>query len=292
MPELPEVETARVRLDKALVGRKITKVIVDKEDYVCYDQDEPAVVARALKGAKVMGTGRKGKYLWLNLDRKRSLLLHFGMTGNIEIRRKNGKNGIDGEWGWGGIALWNTQANQLQSGKMPRFCRLFLEFEDGVQVALTDPRRFGRIRLSEDPAHAPSIERLGFDPLHDFPRAKKLTEKLARKRIAIKAALLDQAIFAGVGNWIADEILYQAGINPHKLTCDLSSGEVTRLRAKLLAIIKTSVNLEADYGLYPKNWLFHYRWGKGKNATDGKGREILFETIGGRTTAWVPAAQS
>jgi formamidopyrimidine-DNA glycosylase len=292
MPELPEVETARARLNKALVGRRITKVVVDKEDFVCFDQDEPTAVARALKGAKVIGTGRKGKYLWLNLDRKHSVLLHFGMTGNIEIRRRNKKKELDGEWGWGGIALWNTQANQLQSHKPPRFCRLFLELEDGVQVALTDPRRFGRIRLSEDPAHAPSIVRLGFDPLYDFPSAKKLGEKLARKRIAVKAALLDQAIFAGVGNWIADEILYQAGINPHRLTCDLASAEITRLRAKLLAIIRHSVKLEADYGLYPKNWLFHYRWGKAKNAVDGRGREILFETIGGRTTAWVPAAQS
>ena len=291
MPELPEVETARARLQKTLKGKKIVKVIVDRLDTICYDQASPDKVARALKGAVVTGTGRKGKYFWLKLNRRPWLLLHLGMTGNIEIRRPDKKGKLDNEWGWGGVALWQSRAQAFVPGKPPRFCRLMLFLENGVQVAITDPRRFGRIRLSDDPENTPTIQKLGFDPLHDFPSAKDLFTKLSRKRVAIKAVLLDQSVFAGVGNWIADEVLYQAEVDPHRLCADLTKDEVARLRKKLLAIIKTSVGLDADYDHYPKSWLFHYRWGKEKNAKDHRGRTILHETIGGRTTAWVPTVQ-
>jgi formamidopyrimidine-DNA glycosylase len=291
MPELPEVETARARLQRALKGQKIIKVVVDRDDFVCYDEAEPAQVARALRGATVTGTGRKGKYFWLALDRKPWLLMHLGMTGNVEIRRTRKNGTLDPQWGWGGLELWSGKAQPLEPGKPPRFCRLYLVFDNGVEVAITDPRRFGRIRLSEDPVNAPAIRRLGFDPLHDFPSAKILYAKLNRRRVAIKAVLLDQKVFAGVGNWIADEILYQSKIDPHRLASDLSLSDITNLRRKLLAIIRLSVSLGADYDRYPKSWLFQYRWGKVKNAQDYRQRAIMHETIGGRTTAWVPAVQ-
>jgi len=293
MPELPEIETIRARLHKTLKGKKIAKVLVDKEDYVCYDQAEPVEVAKAIKGARVTGTGRKGKYFWLELDRKPWLLLHMGMTGNVEIRRTSKAGKFDTQWGWGGLQLWSTPKNTVprEAGKPPRFCRLMLTTDEGVEVAITDPRRFGRIRLSEDPKEAPPIRRLGIDPLSDFPSTKALHAILRRRRVKIKAVLLDQKVFAGVGNWIADEVLYQAGINPHRISSELPAEDVAKLRKKLMSILKVAVGHEADYDLYPKSWLFHYRWGKEKNAQDYKDREILHETIGGRTTAWVPAVQ-
>lgn len=289
MPELPEIETVRSRLHSTLKGQKIAKVIVDEEDFICYDEAEPREVARALKGAVITGTGRRGKYFWLELDRKPWLLLHMGMTGNVEIRRKK-RGKLDTEWGWGGLALWNHVKRPLvKAGTPPRFCRLFLIFENGVEIAITDPRRFGRIRLIDDPAA--TVGKLGYDPLHDFPTAKVLAEKLKKRRAPIKAVLLDQKLFAGVGNWIADEVLYHARIDPHRLASALSAEEVARLRQKLLFIIKKSVGVDADYDLYPKSWLFHYRWGKAKEARDHGGWPIMHETIGGRTTAWVPHKQ-
>jgi formamidopyrimidine-DNA glycosylase len=272
-------------------GLQITKVIVDRDDSLCFDKDEPLEVARALRGAVVTGSGRKGKYFWLILDRKPWVIFHMGMTGNVEIRRMRGKS--DPVRGWGGPKLWRdaTQKGRAERGKPPRFCRLFLTLANGDEIAVTDPRRFGRIRLSEDPENAPSIRRLGYDPLHEFPPAKVLAAKLARRRVKIKAVLLDQKLFAGVGNWIADEVLYQAGIDPHRIASELSAAEVVKLRRKVMSVIRDSVRMSADYDRYPKSWLFHYRWGKTKNAQDHLGREILHETIGGRTTAWVPQAQ-
>lgn len=293
MPELPEIETARLRMEKALKGKKIVKVFTDREDLICYDQASPREVARRLKGRTVTGSGRKGKYFWFELDRKPWLVLHFGMTGNLEIRRFNRRGKVDPESGWGGVTLWrakNPKRPPEETGR-PRFCRLQLTLEDKTEISITDPRRFGRIRLNEDPAGTPPIGRLGWDPLLDFPSAKELHAKLRRRKTAIKAALLDQSVFAGVGNWIADEVLYQAAIAPHRIASELSLAEVTKLRSKLLGIIRTAVKVEADYDLYPRNWLFHYRWGKEKDAVDHRKRPILHETIGGRTTAWVPDVQ-
>ncbi len=293
MPELPEIETARQRLQKALKGHAIATVWVDKDDHICFDEAAPAQVAKALRGARVTGTGRKGKYFWLELNRKPWVILHFGMTGNLEIRRPKKKGAAEPEPGWGGLTLWHNRNQKpvVDLSKPPRFCRLLIGLENGTQIAITDPRRFGRIRLSDDPATSGPISRLGFDPLQDFPSAKILGERLSRRKMAIKAVLLDQTLFAGVGNWIADEVLYQAAIAPHRIAAELNPAEVSLLRRKLVSIIRTAVDVEADYGSYPKGWLFHYRWGKVKDAQDHRGRAILHEDIGGRTTAWVPAVQ-
>ena len=87
------------------------------------------------------------------------------MSGNIEIRRlkKNGK--WVPEFGWGGLGLWQTRGRKADLTKPPRFCRLLLEAEDGTRIAFTDPRRFGRVRLAEDPLRQAPVSELGADPL-------------------------------------------------------------------------------------------------------------------------------
>ncbi|HSB60444.1 MAG TPA: hypothetical protein VLI67_01910, partial [Vicinamibacteria bacterium] len=92
-------------------------------------------------------------------------------------------------------------------------------------------------------------------------------------------------------NWIADEVLYQAGLRPGRLACDLGAGEVGRLRSRLLAIVTRAVADDADSDRFPRDWLFHYRWGKDAEARTARGERIVHETIGGRTAAWVPARQ-
>lgn len=291
MPELPEIETVRRRLHHALKNQRVVKVRTDRDDYIFYDQDDPLAVERAFRKAVVTGSGRKGKYFWLELDRRPWPVIHLGMSGNIEIRRPQKNGELVPKYGWGGLGLWQTRGRKADLTKPPRFCRLLLTLENGTQVAITDPRRFGRLRLAENPLTSPTLDRLGIDPLGKFPSTKKLFAMLQKRKMAIKAILLDQTVFAGVGNWIADEVLYQARLDPHRLACDLNPSEVSKLRQKLMSILRTSVSLEADWSLYPKNWLFHYRWGKETNAKDYRSRPILHETIGGRTTAWVPEVQ-
>jgi formamidopyrimidine-DNA glycosylase len=107
----------------------------------------------------------------------------------------------------------------------------------------------------------------------------------------MKAVLLDQSFAAGVGNWIADEVLYQARIDPRRLGRSLSDAEGRRLRATLRSVLRTAVRARADSDRFPRTWLFHHRWGRNAEAVTARGEKIRHLTIGGRTTAWVPAVQ-
>ena len=290
MPELPEVETIRGVLQKKLVGKKIVSVYVDRHDHIVFDKDSPLKIQRALVNSKVIAIKRKGKYLWLELRKPKeanfSLVLHFGMTGNTEVDSSKGFIKA-----WGGEKEWAKKQQKKNKEKLPRFCRLLLETSEQTRIAYTDPRRFGRIRLARDPLAEPPLNRLGFDPLEHLPSPKDLFTLLHGRKAPIKAVLLDQSLFAGVGNWIADEVLFQAHISPHRKSSTLTPNEVKLLRNRLLYIIKTSVKLFADYDLYPDTWLFHDRWSKRKESYTSRGYEIKFDTVGGRTSAWVPALQ-
>jgi formamidopyrimidine-DNA glycosylase len=288
MPELPEVETSRKVVERVLRGHRLVEVIVDLEDRICFDRASPEEFKRAIEGARVTGTGRKGKYFWLELDRRPWPVFHLGMTGNVECRRP----GEAFTKAWGGKRHWRAgKAEADATAKFLPFCRIRMLTEDGTEVAITDPRRFGRIRLATDPRSEPPVSKLGFDPLEPFPTSEELAVLLQRRRAPIKAVLLDQGLFAGVGNWIADEVLFQAKLSPRGLASRLTLEEVNRLRLKLLSIIRRSVSEDADYERYPRSWLFHYRWGKVEGATTAKKHAIVHETIGGRTTAWVPEIQ-
>ena len=107
----------------------------------------------------------------------------------------------------------------------------------------------------------------------------------------MKSVLLDQSLFAGVGNWIADEALYQAAIDPRRPASSLAPREVARLRARLHAIVRRAVAVGADDTRFPRTWLFHDRWGREEGARTGRGERIVHLTIGGRTTAFVPSRQ-
>lgn len=286
MPELPEVETSRLSVERAFKGKRLVRVLPDEDDHIVYDQNKPREVKEALEGARVLGTGRRGKYFWLELDRRPWPVFHLGMTGNVEIRKKGKKF----TKAWGGLKLWSESKREPDSPFLS-FCRFRMIASDGSEMAITDPRRFGRIRLNKDPLREAPISRLGFDPLHSFPTSLELARILAKRRAPIKAVLLDQKVFAGVGNWIADEVLFQAALSPHRHASKLTSVEVSRLRTKLLSIIKRAVSDRADYNHYPKSWLFHHRWGKETDARTSKKLKIVHDQIGGRTTAWVPQVQ-
>lgn len=264
MPELPEVETARRDVVRAARGGVIRDVLT-VEDSIVYDGVTPVAVAKALTGRRFIDMHRRGKHLWMELDRRPWPLFHFGMTGWLHVYRN--------------------------AHERPRFWKIEMVFDNGVRVALRDPRRLGRIRLRNDPAGEPPISLLGFDPVHDLPGAAFFRDELGRRKAPVKAVLLDQSFSAGVGNWIADEVLYQSGIDPQRRACDLGAQEVKKLRANLKKIVDYAVSVGSDDTKFPKTWLFHYRWGKTKNAVDGRGRTISFGTVGGRTTAWVPTVQ-
>ena len=264
MPELPEVEAARVLL-QGLLRRHRIEAVQTMPDAIVYAGVTPRALARALRGRRVLRVGRKGKHLWLELDRRPWPVFHFGMTGGFHV--------------------------YAREEDRPRFWKLEMLLSTGRRLAFADARRFGRIRLQRHPEKEPPIAALGFDALQGVPPASELGLLLARRQAPIKAVLLDQSVFAGVGNWLADEVLFQAGISPHRPAASLGPAEIGRLRAKLIAVVARAVAVGADSGRFPRGWLFHRRWGRDRNAVTSRAERIRHETIGGRTAAWVPSRQ-
>ena len=294
MPELAEVETVRKQVATQMKGRKIKAVIADDTDRWLFAFVKIPDVKKALEGAKVVGAGRKGKYFWLELNRKPWPIFHLGMSGNIALLAPKSKNksklkGSEHLKIWGGAKMWSERDQELRDRL--NYCHLILECDQGFEFAFIDPRRFGRMWLTDDPWEHPRIKQLGYDPLLDFPTPKILGEKLKRRKKAIKGVLLDQSLFAGIGNWLADEILFHAKMNPHTLSSQLTPLQVKTLHKSVLAIVKKAVSVDADYERFPKTWLFSERWGKSKTAKTSTGKKIIHEQIAGRTTAWVPGYQ-
>jgi formamidopyrimidine-DNA glycosylase len=281
MPELPEVESARFEAAQWLQGRRVAAATAAEDGIVFVGSTGPAVAAQ-LVGRTVVGTGRKGKYFWLELDTRPWLLLHFGMTGQTHLT---------------GVAAPQYRVAQGETRAPdawpPRFLKLELVMDNGQRWAFTDPRRLGRIRLVDDPPAEPPVALLGFDPYLAMPALPAFQGWLAGRTAPIKAVLLDQSVAAGVGNWIADEVLYQARVHPDVSTAHLAEDEVAAIHTALERIVRVAVACKTAGRDNPPDWLFHYRWAKGRGgvARDHHGNAISFATVGGRTSAIVLALQ-
>ena len=279
MPELPEVESVRRLLERVLKGHKLLSVeaVTDK---IVWGSHEPEEVIKALKGAKVNGAGRKGKFFWLELDRRPWLCGHFGMSG--WIRELGGRESRLKEHG---------NAPLLDEDGRPKFLKLLIEADNGKRIAYTDGRRLGRLWLCDDPIADKRIAKLGPDALLEMPSEKAFFDLIHKRNAPIKAVLMDQAMMSGVGNWIADEVLYHARIAPKRLGSSLKPAEARKLRETILIVLKKAVEVDADFDRFPKDWLFHHRWGGKRGKQEIGGKKIVREAVGGRTTAWVPQLQ-
>jgi formamidopyrimidine-DNA glycosylase len=145
----------------------------------------------------------------------------------------------------------------------PRFTKVQVTLSDGTALCFTDPRRLGRVLLSPDPESELS-KALGPDCLNAMMPLPEFASALAVRSAPIKAVLLDQSFVAGIGNWIADEVLYQARIHPESRCNALSPDDVAGLHTQIQTVVRTACDVEADHTLFPKEWLFHVRWNKEK----------------------------
>jgi formamidopyrimidine-DNA glycosylase len=277
MPELPEVERGRRLAERVAAGRRIDRVWCAR-DAIVFDGVTRSQVRQALEGARVQSVHRRGKHLWFELDRAPHPLFHFGMTGSFRVPETpdlvlaSSPGGVDDGW-------------------PPRFAKIRLWLDDGGELVMVNKRRLGRIRLRQDPPAEPPLSRLGFDPLLALPAPRRFADLVRRRHVTLKGLLLDQSFAAGVGNWIADEVLYQARLDPRRRAASLTDQEVGALRSKLRHVVTRAVEVDAEKDLFPRSWLFHHRWGKAANARTARGEVIEFLEVAGRTTAWVPSVQ-
>ncbi|CAK8535645.1 unnamed protein product [Lathyrus sativus] len=304
MPELPEVEAARKAVEDNCIGKKITKCIVADDskviDGVSHTDFEASVIGKTIVAAR-----RKGKNMWLQLDSPPFPSFQFGMAGAIYIK---------------GVAVTKYKRSAVNDeDEWPsKYSKFFIQLDDGLEISFTDKRRFAKVRLLKDPTSVPPISELGPDALFEPMTLDEFTGRLHKKKTEIKALLLDQSYISGIGNWVADEVLYQARIHPQQTASSLSGENCSTLYECITEVIQFAVGVDADCSRFPLEWLFHFRWGKkpgkisvevgadssqyptnwifhfrekkpGKAFVDGK--EIDFITAGGRTTAYVPELQ-
>jgi len=282
MPELPEVERGRRVAEGVAVGRVMTRVRCNR-DPIVYDGCTSNALRKALEGRHVTAVRRRGKHIWFELDARPYPLFHFGMTGGFHARSSEGAVSTALE----------LASHPAASGPAfpPKFTKLHIHFEDGGELAMDNTRRLGRIRLRDDPERELPIGELGFDAYDELPHAPLLAALLRRRSSNIKSLLLDQSFLAGIGNWIADEVLYQARIDPRRKADALTKAEAGRLHRRIASVLRLAVDVDADHQRFPRSWLFHKRWGRTEGARTHDGREITHIRVAGRTTAWVPDVQ-
>ncbi len=220
MPELPEVESARAVIERAALHRTIADVD-DSDTYECRPHS-PGQIRSALLGRTLTAAHRRGKSMWVDTSDDGPVLgIHLGMSGKIVIGDGEGTE-VDGGDYW---------ERGRQAGDH-RFTRFGLTFEDGGSLLLIDPRRLGRVRLD------PPVEKLGPDAQFIKPPAFRA---LLESSGAPVSALMDQDRIAGIGNLLADQILWAARINPARPADELAPDEVSRLLRATRAAIRDAI---------------------------------------------------
>ncbi len=272
MPELAEVEFYRKRWDLAARGERVAHVHVHADRKVFRGTDV-LQLAVALKGKRFQASEARAKQMLFRFSGDIWLGLHLGMSGELAVA-----------------------APGYQPGKhdhlVIRTARHTLVF--------TDPRMFGRVQFHTGRTAPSWWTKIAPDILSaDFTVAALAAFLARRRRAPIKAVLLMQERFPGIGNWMADEILWRAALHPRRQAGSLTSTEIRTLwrecrrvsRQALDAIAGRGKSLPPDLNVnIPRTWLFKHRWRPG-----GKdpllGTPLAHATIGGRTTCWSPVRQ-
>ncbi len=210
MPELPEVETIKNELAPHVVGRTIVGVDVFWDRMV----RRPSVdeFRSRLVGERIVELGRRGKYLLIKLSGGETLVIHLKLTGS----------------------LW-----QKSPPEGDRFVRATIHLDRGGHIYFRDPRKFGKMWLVPDASLATG--KLGPEPFESGFTPEILAARLKKRRIPIKAALLDQGVLAGVGNLYADEALFAAKIHPLRPADSLSGSELKRLYKAVLSVLRAGI---------------------------------------------------
>jgi formamidopyrimidine-DNA glycosylase len=271
LPELPEVETIRLTLEPRLLKRRITggevmlpKLIVDVS---------PDSFLQKVTGQTVMAMERRGKYLILKLTGKWTVAIHLRMTGRLTVCPV--------------------------SEPLEKAAYLRLTLDDGHELRFSDQRKFGRVLLFPEGSLPLGISKLGPEPLEQHFSVEILAHRLGKRELAIKKALLNQDIIAGLGNIYTDEALFLAGIHPARPSNSLTPKELELLFKAIQQVLSEGI---AHHGTTKQ----HFCDGEGKPGSHQEylrvygrkgepclqcGSLIVKMNFGGRGTHFCPICQ-
>lgn len=267
MPELPEVETIVREMRKALVGKILKRVFIFDKKLSEPNFNLPLVVE---------SVERLGKYIFCNMNKGVSCLVHLRMTGELLLERSKP------------FALHRPDAHKHQ--------RALFAFTDGSLLRFIDVRRFGTIEWRKK--HHP-LPVLGVDPLSRDFNAQTLAAAAQKSSRAIKSLLLDQKIIAGIGNIYADEALWHAKIHPARESGTLSGIEAERFAAAIKRVLRESIKkggftlrdyrrLDGSSGYYQESRKVYGREGEHCFRCDAKIKRIK---VGGRSSYFCQKCQ-
>jgi formamidopyrimidine-DNA glycosylase len=284
MPELPEVETARRLIADLALQRRIAGVD-DADVFVCRPHS-PGELRAALTGRVLTAAHRQGKAIWCDTSGPEGsagpgqdpgpvhvpalgpiLGIHLGMSGRIVVTSKDG---------W--VAEGGDPPDRDAQPRKAEWDRFTLEFADGGRLALFDKRRLGRIQLN------PDIDALGPDAGEVGPEAFRAL--ITKGTIAVKARLLDQSKIAGIGNLLADEILWQAKVPPATPVNRLRPRDAGRLYRAMRLVLESAV---AYGGAHTGDVIAARRPG---GRCPRCGAQMVHGTVGGRSTWWCSREQA
>ncbi|MDO8658101.1 MAG: bifunctional DNA-formamidopyrimidine glycosylase/DNA-(apurinic or apyrimidinic site) lyase [Candidatus Levybacteria bacterium] len=285
MPELPEVETIRLGLQKYLIGHRIEKVDVKVSKIF---QGDPKNVI----GAKVMSINRVGKGLIIELNNDYVLAIHLKLTGQIIY---HGKETVD------------IHLSDKTGGKLPsKYTHIIFTLDKGAFLYYNDLRKFGWIKIVQNSKLKVQsyFKDLGPEPPVTNSSKNNLTIKqfnniISKSNIPIKVLLMNQKKISGIGNIYANEALFLAGINPKRKTKALSDKEINKLYDSIIEVLKRGlkyggssdvnfVNALGEDGNYQNHFLVYGR--KGEKCLNC-GEKVEKIQLGGRGTYFCPECQ-
>jgi formamidopyrimidine-DNA glycosylase len=269
VPELPEVETVANGVDARVRGQRILRVWTSGKPQTFKSPE--AEIAETITNGEILRVRRVGKTIVADIGRPNQpeptqLLIHLGMTGRLLVSQSE--------------------------VPVPPHTHLILSLADGRELRFVDPRRFGRLSIAHEPYLGPGAEPTTISP-DDF------ADLFKGRKLAIKAALLNQSILHGVGNIYADESLFRAGIRPRRQAGRLTRAELYRLHAALQKVLAHAIKLGgssvSDYvdadgirGFFQLEHKVYSRAGELCHDCQTPLKKII---VGGRTTIYCPTCQ-
>lgn len=257
MPELPEIALFKKYVDATSLHKKIIDLSFSGASLL---QSPKGDFEKALKGEEFEKSLQVGKYLFLETTGKTVLVLHFGMTGELEYYKNQDP---------------------------PKYSKLIFHFENGYQLAYSCKRKLGKIFLSESVSEFVKEHSLGKDALE--LEEKEFLELLEEKSGSIKGALTDQSLIAGIGNVYSDEMLYQCKIHPKTKTGKLSDAEKKKLYKEMNNVLKMAIDKEGERSEFPSNYLISHR-SEGEKCPKCSGKIEMIK-VSGRSTYYCPKCQ-
>ncbi|MFW6154180.1 MAG: Fpg/Nei family DNA glycosylase [Planctomycetota bacterium] len=262
MPELPDVAGFQRYLDATSLHQRIASASCHDPRFV--KGVSRRALQRRLKGAELVATRRWGKWLFAPLSTGGALVLHFGMTGGLDYAAAG-----DDE---------------------PRHTRLVLHFANGYRLAVISQRMIGRASITDDVDAFAAEHDLGPDALSDGLDRSSFVERLSGRRGAIKSALMNQAVVAGIGNVYADEMLFQAKLHPATAVTDLDADRLGELYTVMRRVLRVAARKGGNGEQAPRGWVLRRR---GAEETCPRcGGRLDSIKVNGRTSWFCPACQA